>query len=452
MSNILASGISNVEHLKVFNQVPEERLAEIDLSVLLVYMIDTVPAEVLPILADQFDVLGYKGWRFVDPKGPYAFKPLATKALKNNALAGNLASTPNAAPNQILDDLEIIAYVKYENNGAFQTIVSKSIDPTIIAYYLGIDSLNRFEFQTAPSTAGIGASFTGWVRATRDKASGQMNFYKSTDSLDKPVGDIIWEKVGDTVTVGAGGSQSNVNTAVRIGTFGTGTTVPFQNEIFRVIVGDGANYRVDFNAASYVSGATLTGGYGETWTVAIGTPPGGIIEAEALKQVPLEEMILQQRELIKSAIELHRFKGTPWSIKEALRRIGFGGAQILEGVGQYHDATFYRNGTVTYSGANNWACFRVIFDLGNVKGINSAQTADLIALINEYKNARSRLVDLSFQKNIEDTATMVDEVAFKIVLPLASDSFTPYHDGEFRRNGIIQYSGYAEEVTINQLT
>jgi P2-related tail formation protein len=452
MSNILASGISNVEHLKVFNQVPEERLAEIDLSVLLVYMIDTVPAEVLPILADQFDVLGYKGWRFVDPAGPYAFKPLATKALKNNALAGNLASTPNAAPNQILDDLEIIAYVKYENNGAFQTIVSKSIDPTIIAYYLGIDSLNRFEFHTAPSTAGIGASFTGWVRATRDKASGQMNFYKSTDSLDKRVEDITWTKVGDTVVISIGFGQSNVNTPVRIGTFGASNTVTFQNEIYRVILGDGANYRADFNAASYVSGATFTGGYGETWTVTIGTPPGGIIEAEALKQVPLEEMILQQRELIKSAIELHRFKGTPWSIKEALRRIGFGGAQILEGVGQYYNGTFLHNGTVTYSGANNWACFRVIFDLGNVKGINSAQTADLIALINEYKNARSKLVDLAFQKNIEDTATMVDEVAFKIVLPALADRFVPFYNSEHRYNAVVEHSGYSEEFTANQIT
>ncbi len=452
MSNILASGISGTPHLKVFDQVPQERLAELDLSVLLIYMIDTVNADALPILAEQFDVLGYKGWRFVDPAGPYRFKPIATKALKNNALAGNLASTPNANNNIILGDLEIIAYVKYENNGAFQTIVSKAIDPTLIAYYLGIDATNRFEFQTAPSTAGIGASFTGWVRATRHTASGQMNFYTSTDSLDKPIAEIIWTKVGDTVVLSPGSGAGNLNTSVRIGTFGAGTTVPFQNEIFRVVIGNGAVNLVDFNAANYVSGASLQGGFGETWTLAIGTPPGGIVDAEALKAVSLEEMILQQRELIKSAIELHRYKGTPWSIKEALRRIGFGGAEILEGVGQYYDGTFLHNGTVTYSGANNWANFRVIFDLGNVKGINSAQTADLIALINEYKNARSRLVDLAFVKNIEDTVNMVDEVAFNIVLPALADSFVPFYNAEQRYNGVVEHSGYSEEVTANQIT
>jgi P2-related tail formation protein len=230
MSNILATGISNIPHLKVFDQIAEERLAELDLSVLLIYMIDTVNADALPILAEQFDVLGYKGWRFV------------------------------------------------------------------------------------------------------------------------------------------------------------------------------------------------------------------------------EENVEQQRELIKSAIELHRYKGTPWSIKEALRKIGFGGAEIVEGVGQFYDGTFYHNAAVTYSGLSNWACFRVIFDLGNVKGINATQTTDLIALINEYKNARSKLVDLAFSKNIEDTVTMVDQVAFKIVLPQISDSFTPYYNNEFRYAGIIGHTGYAEEIPITQIT
>jgi P2-related tail formation protein len=228
MGNILATGISNVEHLKVFDQIAEERFAELDLSVLLIYMIDTVPAAALPVLGEQFDLLGYKGWNFVDA----------------------------------------------------------------------------------------------------DEA--------------------------------------------------------------------------------------------------------------------------QQRELIKSAIELHRYKGTPWSIKEALRRIGFGGAEIIEGVGEYHDGTFYRNGLVRYNGAYGWANFRVIFDLGNVKGISAEQTADLQALIAEYKNVRSHLVDLAFAKNIEEQVTIGEEVEFTIGIPDISDSFVPYHNGEFRRNGTILYAAYTEEVPIIQ--
>lgn len=228
MANILASGISNVEHLKVFDQIAEERFAELDLSVLLIYMIDTVPAAALPILGEQFDLLGYKGWNFVDA----------------------------------------------------------------------------------------------------DEA--------------------------------------------------------------------------------------------------------------------------QQRELIKSAIELHRYKGTPWSIKEALRRIGFGGAEIIEGFGQLYDGSFYHNGLVMYNGAYGWANFRVIFDLGNVKGISAQQTADLQALIAEYKNVRSSLVDLAFAKNIEEQVTIGEEFEFTINIPNIADSFVPYHNAEFRYSGIIRHAGYAEDITITQ--
>ena len=38
-----------------------------------------------------------------------------------------------------------------------------------------------------------------------------------------------------------------------------------------------------------------------------------------------------RRKLIKGAYELHRYKGTPWAIREIVRRLGFGEVQILEG-------------------------------------------------------------------------------------------------------------------------
>lgn len=39
-----------------------------------------------------------------------------------------------------------------------------------------------------------------------------------------------------------------------------------------------------------------------------------------------------KRALIKRAIELHQLKGTPWSIREVLRRLGFGEVEIDEGL------------------------------------------------------------------------------------------------------------------------
>jgi P2-related tail formation protein len=280
MSNILASGISNIPHLKVFDQIAEERLAEIDLMRLLIYMIDTVNADALPILAEQFDVLGYKGWRFVTDNTVVVPSETILYAFKSRVLA---------------------------DSGTFEA------DSCLLEI---IESLAAVDFEV---------------------------------------------------------------------------------------------------------------------------PDPAFLEA-------------QQRELIKSAIELHRYKGTPWSIKEALRRIGFGGAEILEGVGQFYDGSFFHNAAVTYSGLANWACFRVIFDLGNLKGINEQQTVDLQALIAEYKNARSRLVDLAFSKSINDTVNMVDEVGFKIVLPAINDGFTPYYNLEFIHTGVIEHTGYAEEFTITQIT
>lgn len=38
-----------------------------------------------------------------------------------------------------------------------------------------------------------------------------------------------------------------------------------------------------------------------------------------------------RRKLIKGAYELHRYKGTPWAIREIVRRLGFGEVQIMEG-------------------------------------------------------------------------------------------------------------------------
>src|SRR6266542_3315651 len=52
----------------------------------------------------------------------------------------------------------------------------------------------------------------------------------------------------------------------------------------------------------------------------------------------------EQREIIKKSIELHRYKGTLWAVREALTAIGFGDAVITEHV------------------EDHWAKFRVTID------------------------------------------------------------------------------------------
>lgn len=62
-----------------------------------------------------------------------------------------------------------------------------------------------------------------------------------------------------------------------------------------------------------------------------------------------------RRMLIKSAIELHRYKGTPWSIREIIRRFGFGEVDLIEGTGQIgYDGRHTYNGLFVHGDAQAW--------------------------------------------------------------------------------------------------
>ena len=62
-----------------------------------------------------------------------------------------------------------------------------------------------------------------------------------------------------------------------------------------------------------------------------------------------------RRELIKTAIEIHRYKGTPWAIKQALQVLGFGDAVLIEHSGyRLHDGSFCHDGSDIYRSANWW--------------------------------------------------------------------------------------------------
>lgn len=142
-----------------------------------------------------------------------------------------------------------------------------------------------------------------------------------------------------------------------------------------------------------------------------------------------------QRELIKKAIELHRYKGTIWALREAIKAMGFGGAIITEHVGQYYDGSVPHNGSIYYS-RGNWANFSIEFDLGNFAGINEQQSADLIQVIEEYKAKRCHLVSLSFVKNITDNLALSDEVAFQLEYAATVDAIS-----QIKYDGIHTYNG-----------
>ena len=98
----------------------------------------------------------------------------------------------------------------------------------------------------------------------------------------------------------------------------------------------------------------------------------------------LAETVEQKRELLKASFELHSMKGTPAGIREVVRRLGFQDLIINERTGAPLEAI------------NPWAYFTVQYVLSNSRTISTSDAANLIGLIDKYKNARSVLADFSF--------------------------------------------------------
>lgn len=123
-----------------------------------------------------------------------------------------------------------------------------------------------------------------------------------------------------------------------------------------------------------------------------------------------------RRALIKKAIELHRYKGTIWAIKQAVRSVGFTDCKIIEHVGLDYDGAISYDGSNNYSGGH-WANFRVKIGLADAIVVD-ASLLDLTArLVLEYKNARSFLVDITFVASFSDDIsanTNVDTIDLSI--------------------------------------
>jgi P2-related tail formation protein len=116
----------------------------------------------------------------------------------------------------------------------------------------------------------------------------------------------------------------------------------------------------------------------------------------------------QRRVLLARAVALHRHKGTPWAICEALKAVGFNDLEIQEGL----PSNRY-DGAISYSGADvyaayGWAQFRVVADAGDEQPITSAQTALIVETIDAWKPKRSHLVDVRHRASAADTVGVAE--------------------------------------------
>ena len=174
---------------------------------------------------------------------------------------------------------------------------------------------------------------------------------------------------------------------------------------------------------------------------------GGLVTGLALTEAA-------QRELLKSAIALHRFRGTPWAIKQALASLGWTTVSLLEGQTSW--------GGVTYPSNQGWAVFRVMIDLAAGQGVSIGAASTAVAAVNFFKPARAWLDSLWFAvPAITDTSPVPSDkltlggivkyqldavrapndnaLGFAIAMASLIDAhgpIVPAYDGHYRHSGI----------------
>lgn len=148
-----------------------------------------------------------------------------------------------------------------------------------------------------------------------------------------------------------------------------------------------------------------------------------------------------KRRLVDRSILMHRRKGTPWAVAEALRSLGYADARILEGGGICHyDGEIMHDGRETYAAGNRWALFDVEIDLGDGMGVSAASVLRLRTAIEAWKNARSHLRSIRWKATICDNLDLEELLAILSVRPHFLDYRPwgfPCYDGSIRHDNAI---------------
>lgn len=109
----------------------------------------------------------------------------------------------------------------------------------------------------------------------------------------------------------------------------------------------------------------------------------------------LAESETQKRDLLKRAIELHRYKGTPWAVREIIRLYGFGEVEIIENLFDWClDGSAKLDGTHFLGDEQEWARYLIVFN----EPITNDQAISLRKAILSYAPKRSYLERIDFME------------------------------------------------------
>jgi len=148
----------------------------------------------------------------------------------------------------------------------------------------------------------------------------------------------------------------------------------------------------------------------------------------------------QRREIIKRAIELKRYMGTVFAIKEAMRTVGYTDATLTEGI-DIGDPLI------------DWARFSIDSELGDTVGLDGVSQSNLAKLIREYKNVRSYLEGISYKLGIFDTIPeLIDTLNITYEAPTLEENLGHkrfFYDGVYNYDGAQKYLESNDSLIIN---
>lgn len=163
-------------------------------------------------------------------------------------------------------------------------------------------------------------------------------------------------------------------------------------------------------------------------------------DVEGYRGYGLASTDAQKREIIKKSIELKRYMGTVWAIKQAMFLVGYTDAVLIEGVDTGDPDT-------------DWARFKIESVIGDTVGVDGVTQADLAKLVREYKPTRSFLEGVSFSVAISDTFDEIKDDLYILYESPTMDEDLGYiarfHNGQFLRDGTQRYIESHDTLIIN---
>lgn len=220
-----------------------------------------------PAANGVFQLLDATGWTFYT----------TARSLRLDGASGSYVSTPDSAPLSITGDIDLRAYVSFDDwtpTGDAFVIAKEQVG--LRSYCLGVDTtgalIARYSTDGTNAIENLSTAIPAFtnntpygIRYTRVSSSGVITFYTSIDG-------VTWTQLGATVA-GTSGSIHNNASAVELGSRAGGTADRLAGVIYWVQIRDGINGTVvgspifKVGSTSTIAASTMTDANANVWTL-----------------------------------------------------------------------------------------------------------------------------------------------------------------------------------------